>query len=96
MGSYITILEQLMCFEEFLKTTRQKGIQRADLPALRYFTCVLLDTIKRVVNKQRGNGFDIIKFHLMVHMISDDISRFSSPANISGSAGESQFKENFK
>ena len=96
MSGYIKILEQLMCFEEFLKTTRQRGIKRKDLPAVKYYTCVLLDTIKQVVNRQEGDGFDNIKFHLIVHMASHDIYRFGSAANVSGSAGECQFKENFK
>jgi hypothetical protein len=96
MGKFINVLEQLMCLEEFMKTTRQKGIKRTDLPAIKYFTCVLLDTIKQAVNRQQGDGFDTIKFHLLVHMVGHDILRFASPANISGSAGECQFKDNFK
>ena len=96
MAGYINILEQLMCLEEFMKTSREKGIRRADLPAIKYYPCVLLDTIKQVVNRQTGDGFDTIKFHLIVHMVSLDIYRYASPANISGSAGECQFKDNFK
>jgi hypothetical protein len=96
MAGYINILEQLICLEELLKTTRQKGIRRSHIPALRYYTCVLLDTIKQVVDRQQGDGFDTIKFHLLVHMIDLDVRRYASPANISGSAGECQFKDNFK
>ena len=96
MAGYINVLEQLICLEEFMKTSRKKGIKRSDIPAIRYYTCVLLDTIKQVVNRQAGDGFDTIKFHLLVHMIDGDIRRFASPANISGSAGECQFKGNFK
>ena len=96
LDGYVNILELLLCFEEFLKTTRTDGIKRRDLPAIVYFVCVLLDSIKIVVDRQVGNGMDLIKFHLIVHMVTDDIPRFASPANISGSAGECQFKPNFK
>ena len=51
MAGYINILEQLICLEEFMKTTRHKGIKRTDIPAVRYYTCVLLDTIKQVVSR---------------------------------------------
>ena len=57
---------------------------------------MLLDTIKIVVNQQIGAGMDLIKYHLMVHMVADDVPRYASPANTSGSAGECQFKDNFK
>jgi hypothetical protein len=96
MAGYINVLEQLICLEEFMKTSRKTGIKRSNLPALQYYTSVLLDTIKQLVNRQQGDGFDTIKFHLITHMIGDDIRRFGSPANISGSAGECQFKTNFK
>ena len=96
LTGYVQILEHLMCFEEFLKTTRTGGIKRSGLPAVSYFVCVLLDTIKIVVDRTIGDGMNLIKNHLIVHMVTDDIPWYASPANVSGSAGECQFKENFK
>ena len=96
LEGYVIIMENLLCFEELLKTTRTSGIKRSDLPAITYFVCVLLDTIKIVVSRETGDRMDLIKFHLIVHMVTDDVPRYASPANISGSAGECQFKDNFK
>jgi hypothetical protein len=96
LGGYISLLEALITLEEVMKSTRCDGFQRVDLPAIEYYTCVILDKLKKVVNRQEGDGHDTIKTHLLKHMAGLDIRKYGSPANVSGGPGESQFKDNFK
>jgi hypothetical protein len=99
LGGYISILEKLMCLEELLKCHSGKNktlISREQLPMIVRYVKQLLETIKSVADRQVGDGFDIIKFHLINHMLEDDIPKYGSPANVSGGPGETQFKKNFK
>jgi hypothetical protein len=71
-------------------------ISRENLPIIVRYIKQLLDTIKGVADRQVGDGFNIVKFHLIIHMFEDDIPRYGAPANVSGGPGEAQFKDNFK
>ena len=68
----------------------------SDIPAVSYYTRMLLQSITKEIPQETGDGFNLIKFHLLTHMIEEDIINYGLPRNISGSAGESQFKHNFK
>jgi hypothetical protein len=96
LGGYITLIEGMITLEELMKSTRTIGFKREDLPAIKFYVQVLLDKMKKVVNRQVGDGHDTIKFHLLIHMVSIDIEKYASPSNVSGGPGESQFKTNFK
>ena len=99
LGGYVFILEKLMCLEELLKCHSGKNkslISREQLPMIVHYVKHLLDKIKSVADRQVGDGFDTPKFHLIVHMLQDDIPKYGSPANVSGGPGETQFKKNMK
>lgn len=99
IGAYVKILEHIVCLEELLKMHPGKSphpILASDLPAISFYTKSLLEFITTEINRSTGDGFNLIKFHLMTHMIEEDIVKYGLPRNVSGSAGESQFKDNFK
>jgi hypothetical protein len=99
IGGYISIMESLLCLEELLKIhpgKSERSWMTSDIPAVSYYTRVVLDKITKVADRTVGDGFNLIKFHLNIHMIAEDIMKYGLPRNISGGPGESQFKENFK
>jgi hypothetical protein len=96
VNQFVSLFEQLLGLEEFLKNTCQSGIKREHLPAVRYYVASFIDSADQTCNYQQGSGFNRIKVHIITHMVGDLIEMFGSPDNISGMAGESQFKENFK
>jgi hypothetical protein len=99
MGSFIQILEHIIMLEEVFKTHPGKTpipIKASHIPALSFYTETLLSKITDSMNRDCGDGFNLIKFHLIMHMVRDDIMKYGLSRNISGSPGESQFKKNFK
>jgi hypothetical protein len=98
-GEFIQILERLLCLEELLKCHSQKSdelITRENLPHVFYYVQVILSTIRANADREVGDGFNVVKFHLLNHMFREDVPKYGSPANVSGGPGESQFKENMK
>jgi len=98
LGGYVQLLEGLMCFEELLKShpgKTSKPLRRSDLPIVDFYIRVILGKIKDTTNRTEGDGWNIIKFHLTLHMVSEDFVKYGVPGNTSGGPGECQFKENF-
>ena len=98
-GSYIKIMENLLCLEEIFKIhpgKAERSLMASDIPAISYYTRMLLQSITEDIPRETGDGFNLIKIHLLTHMIEFDIINYGLPRNISGCAGESQFKDNFK
>jgi hypothetical protein len=98
-GQFIQILEQLLCLEELLKchSGKSKDILTPDnLPKVLLYVQVLLGTIKKNAHREVGDGFNVVKFHLVNHTFGIDVLKYGSPANVSGGPGESQFKQNMK
>ena len=101
-SKFVQAIEWLLMIDETLCASRipfdnARGprIRKSDLPHLESAVRIFLETVKTVVDRQKGDGHSTIKFHLLPHMIQD-IARFGLASNVSGSAGESQFLENFK
>ena len=97
LGAYIDLLESLMCFEELIKSHPGKTsnpLKRSDIPLLRFYTKLLLEKIKATTERTEGDGWDIIKFHLILHML-EDMLKFGVPGNTSGGPGECQFHKKF-
>ena len=97
LGAYIDLLESLMCFEELIKSHPGKTsnpLKRSDVPLLQFYTKILLEKIKATTERTEGDGWEIIKFHLILHML-EDMLKFGVPGNISGGPGECQFHKNF-
>lgn len=98
IGSYIKILEHIMMLEEIMKIHPGKSPQTpraSDIPAIALYTQMLLSLITDSMHRAAGDGFNLIKFHLILHMMYDML-KYGLPRNVSGSPGESQFKLNFK
>jgi hypothetical protein len=85
--------------EELLKCHTGKTdtpITRENLPKIVLYTKYLLHRITEKAGRLEGDGFNVVKFHILIHMLELDVLKFGSPANVSGGPGESQFKENLK
>jgi hypothetical protein len=98
-GGFIQVMENLLCLEELLKIHPGKStrcLMKSDLKAVASYTRYIMYKMTDVAHRKTGFGFNLIKFHLLVHMVDDDIKKYGLPRNVSGSAGESQFKKNFK
>ena len=98
-GAYVKIMENLIMLEELLKMHPGKGpnpLKKSELAAVAMYTKSILQMITDEMKRDTGDGFNLIKFHLLSHMIFEDILRYGLPRNISGCSGESQFKSNFK
>ena len=98
-GAYVKIMENLIMLEEVLKMHPGKGpnpLKKSDLNAIAMYTKSILQMITEELKRDTGDGFNLIKFHLLTHMIFEDILKYGLPRNISGCAGEGQFKDNFK
>ena len=98
-GSYIKVLEHVIMLEEVFKTHPGKSprpLLSTEIPALTLYTEMMLSLITDAMVRAEGDGFNLIKFHLIMHMVRDDIPKYGLPRNGSGCPGESQFKKNFK
>jgi hypothetical protein len=98
-GGFIQVMENLLCLEELLKIHPGKStrcLMKSDLKAVASYTRYIMYKMTDVAHRKTGFGFNLIKFHLLIHMVEDDINKYGLPRNVSGSAGESQFKKNFK
>ena len=83
-GAFIQCLELLLMLEDFCKTDTHK---KNDLKLIKEIMPVVLETIKTTINRQKGCGLKVIKFHLISHFV-DDIRRFGSMNNFDSAIGE--------
>ena len=70
--------------ENFCKTETHN---KSDLNLIKKMMPVVLQTIKNIINRQKGCGLKIIKFHIINHFV-DDVIRFGSMNNFDSSIGE--------
>ena len=98
-GGFIQIMENLLCLEELLKIhpgKHDRTLMKSDIRAVDSYTRAIMYKVTDVADRKTGDGHNLIKFHLLVHMLAEDLERYGLHRNVSGSAGESQFKKKFK
>jgi hypothetical protein len=83
-GAYIHVFELLLMMESFCK---QDVHYKNKLIIANKGIPLLMNTIKRVLNRTEGCGMKIIKFHLMNHFATD-IFRYGSMKNFDSAIGE--------
>ena len=93
LSAFIHVFELVLMLENFaqspchikqhLKEVFEKGIP------------FIMKTMKDVINRTDGNGMKIIKFHLLVHFVSD-ILRYGSMLNFNSAIGEMMHKTEIK
>ena len=92
LASWISVLEKFLLFENVLKsliiTKRQTELLRRYIP-------LLMNLVVRVVKRRTSVKWNIVKFHLLLH-IPDDIERYGSYQNVSTGRCESHHKTSAK
>jgi len=93
LSAFIHVFELVLMLENFaqmpchikhhLKDVFEKGIP------------FVMKTMKDVINCTNGNGMKIIKFHLLIHFVSD-ILRYGSMLNFNSAIGEMMHKTQVK
>ena len=81
---FIHCFELLILLENFCK---QRSHNLNDLRIMKKGIPLIMDFIKKTMNRREGNGMKIIKFHLLLHLV-DDIKRFGSMRNYDSCIGE--------
>jgi hypothetical protein len=91
-AAFIHVFELMLQLESFCKqechSKRDLKIFKEGLPHVMY-------TIKKIINRDKGCGMKLIKFHLIKHFC-DDIIRFGSMKNFDSSIGERHHKSEVK
>ena len=89
---YVHVLTQMLLLEHFL---RLDSYPKKDEVALGKYMPLFLSRFKSVVNRTKGNGMKIIKFHLPLHFGGNDEGdlRFGPASSTDSSAGESMHKD---
>jgi hypothetical protein len=91
-NGWIEMLERFLLYEAFLKCTKPKT--RKALLKIKAYLVYLMFLYKHVVDRSsrsKGDGDNIIKFHLTLHMV-DMILLYGLPANFTGGPHESRHK----
>ena len=89
-SGWIEMLERFLLYEAFLKCTKPKD--RATIEKLRGYLKYLMFLYKHVVDRSsrpKGDGDNIIKFHLTLHIV-DMILKYGLPANFTGGPHETR------
>ncbi len=92
MTKYIKVLELLLLIENFCLA---EGHTKHSINYFAEFIPYFLNYYKESLERQSGNVWKIIKFHLPCHF-SDDIKRFGSMLNFDTGIGESHHKSEAK
>ena len=92
MASWVSLLEKMLLFENLLRT---ELISVEELKLMKEYIPMLMDLIKRVVKRRTGAKWNIVKFHLLLH-ITDDIERNGVYENVSTGTCESHHKNSAK
>jgi len=89
-SGWIEMLERFLLYEAFLKCTTPKD--RKTILAIRAYLVYLMFLYKHVVDRSsrtKGDGDNIIKFHLTLHIV-DMILLYGLPANFTGGPHETR------
>jgi hypothetical protein len=88
LSNWILLLERVLLVEEFLKTNKMK---RSHIEKFAIYFPYFLKYLKKVVDRQEGSGFKLLKYHLCTHFASD-IKKWGPPCCYNSSTGESNHK----
>ena len=91
-SAFMAVFELMLLLETFCKAESNKD---HEVGLLNKFMPWLLETYKNTLNRSKGMGIKIIKFHLPLHF-ADDIMRFGSMSNFDSALGESHHKTEAK
>jgi hypothetical protein len=78
------------CFELFLlleNFCKLNSLHESELKLMKKGMPMIMDFIKKTINRRTGNGMKLVKFHLLLHYV-DDIRRFGSMRNFDSCIGE--------
>ena len=92
MQDWITLLESVLCWEQWLKMDR---MTKQEVDKSRKTHRHLMRLIKFVAPRKRGMKHCRIKFHLGLH-IASDVLDFGVPANVDSTSLERSHKNNMK
>ena len=84
LASFIHCFEILLLLENFCKIENH---HQTDLSIMKSGIPAILDFVKNTLNRTKGNGMKIIKYHLCLHFV-DDVRRFGSMPNYDSCIGE--------
>ena len=85
---WVMLLESLLTWESFLN---EKEMDIRVVRLLDWKHRYLMYMCKKILDRQKGRGFKLVKFHCMHHM-ADDILMFGVPSNVKTDANESHHK----
>jgi hypothetical protein len=91
-ANFIHLFELLLMLETFCSEPEHKI---SDIKKFKQFVPFILNTYKRIINRETGCGCKFIKFHLPNHF-ADDMFRFGSMLNYDTEIGESHHKTEAK
>ena len=80
LKKWVKVLSDILAIDSFM---RRVTFFKCNLSLYNDTLCEALDNMKNTIQRNEGNGMNIIKYHLFSHLI-DDISRFGSCRNWSG------------
>jgi len=89
-NGWIVMLERFLLYEAFLRCTKPKDLRV--IMKVKGYLIYLMYLYKHVVDRssrEKGDGDNIIKFHLTLHMV-DMIIMYGLPANFTGGPHESR------
>ena len=91
-ANFIHLFELLLLLENFCSSPEHKI---PDVKKFKRFVPYILNTYKRIINRETGCGCKFIKFHLPNHF-AEDMLRFGSMLNFDTEIGESHHKTEAK
>eukprot|EP00978_Attheya_sp_CCMP212_P005526 scaffold12431_cov57-Attheya_sp.AAC.1 len=100
LNDFIELLEAFLAFHAWYKKEKfwslgneayAKGMATSGSRSIKN----MMDMVKRVLPKNKGNGWNVQKFHEMFHLIHD-MTRYGSPMNFDSGTGKKFHKFNAK
>jgi hypothetical protein len=88
----IELISETLLLEQFMM---QKSISKTMLCKVEKYIPQYLQFLKQVCQREKGMGWKLTKFHILLHMV-DDIKRLSIPMNFDSNVVESHHKEEKK
>ncbi len=75
---------------------KNEGHKKDELDQISEYVLVVILMAEKYCAGIPGINFQRIKINLLRHMVNSKIKKYGTPSNVSGMAGETQFKENIK
>lgn len=91
MAYLIETIKYALCLEEFLKDER--GFQQSLIPKIQQLIASMKQLYEYAVQRPSGDGMNLIKFHLLDHLV-EDIKSVGCPSYVSGGPDEANHKTN--